>query len=748
MLEEIIQRAWPEWKVEEKIGRGGFGTVFRVDKTGGISMPSAVKVISVPGDESELDFLADEGYSQAQSDLYFKECLGELEKEIELMAKMKFSNNIVKIEDYKIIEKEDGFGWFVLVRMELLTPLTALLKQNVLTETEVIKLGMDLCSALELCEKEGIIHRDIKPANIFVDQNGNYKLGDFGIARELGSGYVKTVVGTEQYIAPEVLVGKYDSRADIYSLGLVLYSLLNNNNLPFLNNVTKVNPVKRAEAIKRRSEGYEGFPTPANASEEMTDLLAWACLYDKEGKWKSEDSNVLYTEKRIASASCLKKELSDVLSGRYVLRGDRAVKGFRSPESLPEPEKKKKKSMLLIVVLVLLLAAGGIAFGAVLLNREGGENGKNTGNTVAENSTPVMTGGAEEVPTPSPEPEMTEAPPVTEAPTITEEPTVTEAPTITEEPTVTEEPTITEEPTVTEAPPVTEAPSTTPEPEVHNHVYADQLVREATCGTEGEIKYTCEECGESYTEKIPATGKHSYKNACDGSCDICGAVRIVSHAYVAQIAKQATCSEAGKQTYTCTVCGDFYSEAISATGIHNYQNACDESCDVCGRIRPVDHKFSSSTDITCDVCNEVCGYLEKSEWGEWQDTKLNPSETLEEDTPRQVVVGYNTKIMYKYSRYYGYYKEGGYYLGLGYKSGICTKYEETILLEEPLPWNKVWSNAQNRYNEGYGYGYTAEGKTGGKKIFWYNEDPQPVEDLNSPIYKTQYRYREVYAVYY
>ena len=83
-----------------------------------------------------------------------------------------------------------------------------------LTEKEVIKLGMDLSKALEYCRKLKIIHRDIKPENIFVSRFGDFKLGDFGIARELErtmSGFSKK--GTYSYMAPEMYKGeKYDSR--------------------------------------------------------------------------------------------------------------------------------------------------------------------------------------------------------------------------------------------------------------------------------------------------------------------------------------------------------------------------------------------------------------------------------------------------------------------------------------------------------------------------------------------------------
>ena len=74
-----------------------------------------------------------------------------------------------------------------------------------------------------------ILHRDIKTANIFVAGDGILKLGDFGIARDIGTINAKlnTEVGTPQYMSPEILKGEsYDSRADMWSLGVILYELI------------------------------------------------------------------------------------------------------------------------------------------------------------------------------------------------------------------------------------------------------------------------------------------------------------------------------------------------------------------------------------------------------------------------------------------------------------------------------------------------------------------------------------------
>ena len=129
------------------------------------------------------------------------------------MEELSAVENIVQVRDYKIMERKEGIGWDILIRMEYLTPLNVFLSDKNLTEKEVIRFGIDMCKALSSCHKRGIMHRDVKPENIFVDDFGNYKLGDFGIARRLENlSYGMSQKGTFNYIAPEVVNGsEYDS---------------------------------------------------------------------------------------------------------------------------------------------------------------------------------------------------------------------------------------------------------------------------------------------------------------------------------------------------------------------------------------------------------------------------------------------------------------------------------------------------------------------------------------------------------
>ena len=201
-----------------------------------------------------------------------------------------------------IIEHEDDIGWDILIRMELLTPLIELTAQSQMKESEVIKLGVDLCKALELCRRYDIIHRDIKPENIFISANGDYKIGDFGVAKTIE----KTKMGlsrkgTYLYMAPEIYSSRpYGPTVDIYSLGIVMYKLLNENRLPFLPEYPKpIAPVDKEEALYKRLKGMD-IPEPKNGSRRLSRIVLKACAYKPEDRYSSAEEmrrdleNMLY----------------------------------------------------------------------------------------------------------------------------------------------------------------------------------------------------------------------------------------------------------------------------------------------------------------------------------------------------------------------------------------------------------------------------------------------------------------------
>ena len=130
---------------------------------------------------------------------------------------------------------------------------------------------------------------DIKPENILCDSTGVFKLGDFGIACNLeGIAGSLTRIGSENYIAPEIVYSrKYNRRVDIYSLGLVLYSLLNERRLPFWPEGKEIITAgERHAAFSRRIKG-EKIPPPQNCSAKMAKIILKACAFNADDRYSS-----------------------------------------------------------------------------------------------------------------------------------------------------------------------------------------------------------------------------------------------------------------------------------------------------------------------------------------------------------------------------------------------------------------------------------------------------------------------------
>ena len=134
--------------------------------------------------------------------------------------------NIVSIHD---IGKEDGKQFFVLEFVEghSLRDLIESSPDGKCDISTILRVGIDVCSALQYAHSQGIMHRDVKPENIMITADGVAKLMDFGLAKMLGQPRQTqegVIVGTVAYVAPEVALGKgADTRSDLYSLGAVLY---------------------------------------------------------------------------------------------------------------------------------------------------------------------------------------------------------------------------------------------------------------------------------------------------------------------------------------------------------------------------------------------------------------------------------------------------------------------------------------------------------------------------------------------
>jgi len=278
------------WYVESFIGSGTFGKVYKIKREEfGAVYYSALKWISIPRDEAEMKQLRYDGLDNASISEYYKDVVTDLVNEMQLMSRLRGRSSIVSYEDHSVVPKSNNMGYDIFIRMELLISLNDYMQNHELSRADVIRLGINLCEALELCQKYNIIHRDIKPDNIFVAETGEFKLGDFGIARQLEKTTASLFIkGTYYYMAPEVYKGeRYNSSVDTYSLGIVLYRLLNDGRLPFLPLYpAPVRQKDRDQSLLHRMSGERMFP-PQNAEGRLGEIVLKACAYDSKDRYSS-----------------------------------------------------------------------------------------------------------------------------------------------------------------------------------------------------------------------------------------------------------------------------------------------------------------------------------------------------------------------------------------------------------------------------------------------------------------------------
>lgn len=311
MDKDVPVSVWPEWELIEKIGEGSFGKVYKAKRTErGRSFYSAIKIISIPASKGELDSVRSEMNNEQSTREYFRNLVEDCIQEIYTMEHFCGNSHVVSFEDFKVVEYLDEIGWDISIRMEYLTSFMDYCTGKELTEKEVIKLGCDLAMALIYCRKLNIIHRDVKPENIFVSRFGDFKLGDFGIAREQAHTMSNmSKKGTYSYMTPEIYKGeKYDSSIDIYSLGIVLYKLMNQNRLPFLSLDKQLITYRDKETALARRMAGEKMPVPVNASAAFSHIILKACAYEPGKRYRKPEDMLRDLEKlRLAPVNAEKE---------------------------------------------------------------------------------------------------------------------------------------------------------------------------------------------------------------------------------------------------------------------------------------------------------------------------------------------------------------------------------------------------------------------------------------------------------
>lgn len=283
----LISQTWPDLHAASTLGGGTFGTVYACTKTDavtGVTQKEAVKVVRVDFTPEDRANAEEEGIPFAD---YYRAVKEKRLQEIRWMVALK-SPHIVHINGYTAIEEPDLSALYILIRMDCLTALDQLRTAHLDDTPEQAaalaeKVALDICDALRVCHQNGVLHRDIKPANILCSDAGDFYLGDFGISKGTAQQASMTSSGTLEYAPREVMTGQYDHRADLYSLGLVLYALVNHWRGPFLPAYpAPITPGDRNQAQYARLNGTP-LPPPDNCPAALWAVIARLCAFKAGG---------------------------------------------------------------------------------------------------------------------------------------------------------------------------------------------------------------------------------------------------------------------------------------------------------------------------------------------------------------------------------------------------------------------------------------------------------------------------------
>ena len=237
-----------------------------------------LKTISIPASQTQLDALLLTGaYADSTAALdYFRELAEGVEKEAEALKNLARLEGFIPYEHWQTVPLEGRLGYEVYLLCAYRYSLERHMKRNTMTHLEAVNLGIDICNALCAARRAGWIYADLKPSNIFISETKEYRIGDLGLM-ELEGLDLASLPGKYRsaYSAPELQdeMVSPNTTMDTYALGLILYQIYNNGQLPTVKDPTE-----------------EPLPPPENADYEIAEILFRACAPDPKDRWEGPAS--------------------------------------------------------------------------------------------------------------------------------------------------------------------------------------------------------------------------------------------------------------------------------------------------------------------------------------------------------------------------------------------------------------------------------------------------------------------------
>ena len=233
-----------------------------------------VKIITIPATQTQMDALLLAGAYKDPADAmeYYRMVGEDVQKEAELLKQLSQQEGFLSYEGWQmapITRKRLGYQVYLVGSYK--RSLDKHLRRSPVTQLEAMNLGLDLCSALTACRKAGSLYVALKPSNIFVSDRKQYRIGDLGFISLDALSYTALPKKYQSpYTPPELFdpMAALNLTADTYAVGLILYQLYNDGQLPF-----------------REKAPVEALPSPVNADYELAEIIMKAIDPDPAKRW-------------------------------------------------------------------------------------------------------------------------------------------------------------------------------------------------------------------------------------------------------------------------------------------------------------------------------------------------------------------------------------------------------------------------------------------------------------------------------
>lgn len=355
-MSQPFDPVFSSWHTEKRLGSGTDGRVYSIVRKNenGEEERSILKTIRIGINRNE-----DKGFNSIneKNDLNLTEenynkIIKQITDNISVIQKKDGGKRFVRYEEWEVRDTSDAKGKLIMIRLEEMRSLTDVLSRFSFTLEETVALGISLCKSLKRCRDFNYVYPNLKPENVLFDENGVCKLGDFGSFSILEPS--KTSIAykrTQYYMAPELIkTGKINCTSDTYSLGLILYTLVNRGRLPFSEMYPQqvtLNGLNRS--VENRVNALP-LPKPKFANDALFAVITKACAFKPQDRYLTPDQMLADLENVQGNKPFEETQYEDIFSNSNLPKEETVVPGEDVPQKIEPLKIEDKKEDFIEVI--------------------------------------------------------------------------------------------------------------------------------------------------------------------------------------------------------------------------------------------------------------------------------------------------------------------------------------------------------------------------------------------------------------